>query len=405
MANGSVLSGVRPPEPVNLAQSFLGGQQARQNLQMGEQQLAQGEQLMQQRAQTAERQVSRAEYEEAVQRTRIINRLARQVREIPSEQERQAFVQRLDPEMLQSVGVDPAQVSSVGLSDRDLDALIGQTQAVLPDAELPDAEDRGVQFGNINPSDYTPESLARYAQTRNFADLERVSRSPQSRTSSQRDFEEYQRLLREDPQAAETFGRQAGFLSREGQELSSFAEKRLAGANDEAVQSASASRNYAGLAQDFEQSGASGGVAAQWSERLKQITGSEDALSRFRQEYRQIRNTEAVKNLPPGVASDKDIELALSGFPQDTARPEYIAQFMRGMAKMAQARAQYNEFKAEYISREGTERGFLDAWRRQTEEQPAASVSQGAPASPAAPAGQDADTITLPNGIVVRRVQ
>lgn len=134
MANGSVLSGVRPPEPVDLVGSFLGGQRARQNLQLGQQQLAQGEQLMAQRAQAAQQQVTRAQYEEAVQRMRIINRLARQVREIPSEQERQAFVQRLDPEMLQSVGVDPAQVAGVGLSDQSLDALIGQTQAVLPDA-------------------------------------------------------------------------------------------------------------------------------------------------------------------------------------------------------------------------------------------------------------------------------
>lgn len=399
MANGSVLAGIRPPEPVDLVGSFLGGQRARQNVLLGQQQLAQGEQLMAQREQAAQQQVTRAQYEEAVQRMRIINRLARQVREIPSEQERQAFVQRLDPEMLESVGVDPAQVSEVGLNDQALDALIGQTQAVLPDTE----EDRGVRFGNINPSDYTPESLARYAQTRNFADLVRVSRPGQSQTSSQRDFEEYQRLLREDPQAAEVFGRQAGFLSREGQELSSFAEKRLAEANDEAVQSTSASRNYAGLAQDFEQSGASGGVRAQWSERLKQVTGSEDALSRLRQEYRQIRNTEAVKNLPPGVASDRDIELALSGFPPDTAKPQYIAQFMRGMAKMAQARALYNEFKAEYISREGTERGFLDAWRRQTEEQQA--TTEATPAAPAAPEPQEEDVITLPNGVVVRRVQ
>lgn len=400
MANGSVLAGIRPPEATNVVGSFLGGQQMRQNLLQGEQNLAQGEQLMQQRAQAAEQQVSRAQYEEAVQRARIINRLARQVRDIPSEQERQAFVQRLDPEMLQSVGIDPSQVQGVGLNDQDLDALIGQTSALLPDSE----KDRGVRFGNINPSDYTPESLARYAQTRNFADLVRITRDSQSQTSSGRDFDTYQRLLQEDPEAAELFGRQSGFLSREGEKLSSYAEKRLGAANDEAVQSASASRNYSGLAQEFEQSGASGGAQAQWSERLKQFTGSEDAISRLRQEYRQIRNTEAVKNLPPGVASDRDIELALSGFPQDTANPQYIAQFMRGMAKIAQARAKYNEFKAEYISREGTERGFLEAWRRQTQEEssaPAAAPSTDQQPQAAAPA----DTITLPNGIVVRRVQ
>jgi hypothetical protein len=134
MANGSVLSGIRPNnEPVNLVGSFLSGQQARQSILAGQQDLEQGQQLMDIRAQNQQQQVTRAQYDEAVQRARIINRIARQVRDIPSEQQRGEFVQRLDPEMLQSVGIDPAQVQGVGLNDRDLDALIGQTQAVLPD--------------------------------------------------------------------------------------------------------------------------------------------------------------------------------------------------------------------------------------------------------------------------------
>ena len=37
----------------------------------------------------------------------------------------------------------------------------------------PQAEQGGAGFGNVNPGDYTPQSLAKYAQTRNFADLER----------------------------------------------------------------------------------------------------------------------------------------------------------------------------------------------------------------------------------------
>lgn len=188
-------------------------------------------------------------------------------------------------------------------------------------------------------------------------------------TSSQKDFREYQRLLKTDPEAAKLFGKQAGFLSKEGEELSSHLQKRLSAASDEAVQSEAASNNYLGLAQDFELSGASGGLEGKWTEKMKELTGSEDAVSQFRQEYRQIRNTEAVKNLPPGVASDKDIQLALSGFPSDTSNAKYIAGFMRGMAKIAKARADYNDFKAQYISDNGTERGFLVAWKEKTKEQ------------------------------------
>ena len=47
--------------------------------------------------------------------------------------------------------------------------------------------------------------------------------------------------------------------------------------------------------------------------------GNENKVSELRQQYRAIRNTAALGGLPPGAASDKDIEMAMSGFPTDTA--------------------------------------------------------------------------------------
>lgn len=162
----SVLSGVRPNnDPVRLDQAFLGGQQMRQSILSGQQALEQGQQQLR----VGEQQISRAEYEEAVQRGRVLNRLARQVREMPSEQVRREFVDRLDPELLQSVGIDPAMVSQTGLDDASLDAIIGQTNAILEDA----GGDQGPKFGQVNPRDFTPESLARFQQTGNYEDLVR----------------------------------------------------------------------------------------------------------------------------------------------------------------------------------------------------------------------------------------
>lgn len=239
---------------------------------------------------------------------------------------------------------------------------------------LPDVQDE-------MPEQYVPgieNQMFAQAQLMGYQPPQAPGSRPQDMTSSQKDWIEYQRLLREDPDQAEVFGRQAGFVSKEGQDLSSHMEKRLSMASDEAITSASTARNYEGLAQDFQQLQVAGGQAGKWSERYKQLTGQEDGVSALRQQYRQIRNSEVVKNLPPGVASDKDIELAMSGFPPDTANPEYIASFMRGLSKLAQFRAEYADFRARYISENGHERDMLKTWKAQQQERSDTPKAAGA---------------------------
>ena len=58
-------------------------------------------------------------------------------------------------------------------------------------------------------------------------------------------------------------------------------------------------------------------------------------------------------SLPPGVASDSDIQVAMEAFPDDTANPELIATFMRGMAKLQGQEAILNERKAEWVQKIG----------------------------------------------------
>lgn len=141
----SVLAGIRPNnQPVNLAGSLLGGQQARQSVLAGQQQLQQGQMQLDrapkvaaqqdaaaaQQQELGQQQIGENDFMMAVQRGRIINRLAKQVRQMPAGQ-RPQFVQALDPEMLQSVGIDPEQIKGVGLDDNSLDAIIAQTDAAL----------------------------------------------------------------------------------------------------------------------------------------------------------------------------------------------------------------------------------------------------------------------------------
>ena len=94
------------------------------------------------------------------------------------------------------------------------------------------------------------------------------------------------------------------------------------------------------------------------------IVGEEDQIDILRRQYREVRNSTAVANLPPGSASDADVKLALAGFPPDGASVQVLLQYLRGMRKISILAAQYNEFKADYISANRTTLGINSAWQQ-----------------------------------------
>lgn len=107
------------------------------------------------------------------------------------------------------------------------------------------------------------------------------------------------------------------------------------------------------LATRMESEAMGSGLTAKGGELYKQYMGSQDAVTSLRQEYTRLRNTQAVKMLPPGPATDKDIALAMKGFPDETADPKTMASFLRGMAKMNQYAAVSESAKAEWVNAVG----------------------------------------------------
>jgi len=107
------------------------------------------------------------------------------------------------------------------------------------------------------------------------------------------------------------------------------------------------------LANRIQSAGGGAGRFSSWNEKLKELTGNQDSLTNLRNEYTRIRNSQAIKNLPPGPATDKDIEMALKGFPPETADSKTIASFLRGMAKMNQRDAAYQQMQAEWVNQVG----------------------------------------------------
>ncbi|MBC2659751.1 hypothetical protein H7A76_30325 [Pseudomonas sp. MSSRFD41] len=186
------------------------------------------------------------------------------------------------------------------------------------------------------------------------------------RTAHQKDFEQYQELAKTDPEAAKAFGQASGFVSKEGRELAPGVQTRLAKTIDSAVDAENKIGKYNSLANDIEKSNLRGGVfGGSWAEKVKEITGSQDSVTELRKEFAQARAAQASANLPPGSASDADVALALGPIPSDNANKQQLASYLRGQAKLAQINADFHNFKADYISNTGSERGMLQAWKEQ----------------------------------------
>ena len=101
-------------------------------------------------------------------------------------------------------------------------------------------------------------------------------------------------------------------------------------------------------------SSSTAGAGARATEAMNRLLGTEKEPTALRQEYLRMRNTAVLDMLPPGVASDKDIELALAAFPTETSSPANIAGFLRGMAKLQTYESAINNAQAEWIQQNGT---------------------------------------------------
>jgi hypothetical protein len=104
------------------------------------------------------------------------------------------------------------------------------------------------------------------------------------------------------------------------------------------------------LAKRLDESGGGYGVFSSASDFLKKGAGFQGGMTQLRQEYTRLRNTAAIKSLPPGPATDKDIAMALKGFPSDNASAGDLSSFLRGMAKLQDVDASINNAKTDWLA-------------------------------------------------------
>jgi hypothetical protein len=86
----------------------------------------------------------------------------------------------------------------------------------------------------------------------------------------------------------------------------------------------------------------------------KQLAGMGDKTEVFRARLNEIRMSGVLGMLPPGVASDKDVELALTTQVDfNDMDNETASSFLKGMAKIQRAEQEYYDSKIRWISKTG----------------------------------------------------
>lgn len=142
-------------------------------------------------------------------------------------------------------------------------------------------------------------------------------------------------------------------LTQQANKLTDDARKVINDSAGSSVVASNSAVQMRGLADQFEKAAPNGGVTGTSWEAIKNLTGNQDYVSQLRKEYTRIRAGQVNALLPPGPASDKDIKNAQAGFLTETANPEQITSWLRGMAKLQDYQAQYEDARAQWVGAVG----------------------------------------------------
>ena len=211
------------------------------------------------------------------------------------------------------------------LQNKDVEGLLYSAAA---------AENDAIKFGVIKPKETTDvrTTLERNAVAAGFTE----------------GTPEYQQFIRE--QLDKSSKGQQITINQGAQDLPAALQTKANDLYDAAAKSELSSSNYLDLANRI---GAAEfgttGVAAQVKDFFVNAVGGNDAETVLRQEFTRARNSEVLKSLPAGPATDKDIATFSEGIEKAWASPERLQGFLRGAAKVNAIDSQINAAKADWI--------------------------------------------------------
>ena len=148
-------------------------------------------------------------------------------------------------------------------------------------------------------------------------------------------------------------------------DLSVFAQKSI----DEAVSSSNNARTKGlqamSLAKRYEVVQPAAGFGGTALSAFNDFLGTQGDADLLRREFNGFVNNSVMLSLPPGAASDSDVALARSGYPDARYNADQIQKYLNGVAKSSAIVSEYEKQRAEYISKnKGNQAGFLDQWNK-----------------------------------------
>ena len=189
---------------------------------------------------------------------------------------------------------------------------------------------------------------AKYAEQIQIAGLNKTNWDIKNLQSQIKDRSEKLNLDRQKTQADV-----ADKLSAIQQRLTDIPESARKLINESATQSATSKQaaiQYNDLASRIESAQGGKGRLTSASEWFASQLGNQDAWTQIRNEYTRVRNSVAIKSLPPGASTDADIQLALKGIPPENANAATLASFLRGSAKLQDIDSAINNSKTDWLS-------------------------------------------------------
>lgn len=161
---------------------------------------------------------------------------------------------------------------------------------------------------------------------------------------------------------------------------------KIAQLNSEALKSGDRARIEAAIAKSEEQAKAANsmrrialayearqplsGIVGKTVDKWEKFWGSQGEDAVLRAQATQVINGAALQFLPPGAASDADINMVREGFLTAFDDPKAVGQFMRGMQKASALESEYLKRKAAFMkNNSGLSVGFDDEWKAAVKEE------------------------------------
>lgn len=142
-------------------------------------------------------------------------------------------------------------------------------------------------------------------------------------------------------------------LISDAPKLSVNMEKSIEKSVNDSTASLNSANSMSALAQQFRQEKPTTGLFGSANNMFAKLTGNETALRDLRIRQNSIVNSQVLKFLPPGPATDRDVAIAREGAPSTWDDPELVANWLDANARLERRAAQFNDFKAEWMSANG----------------------------------------------------